>query len=61
VDAERVTNDMRMQMFPFAVLTASSYTHLQYGATSSHRSTPFDAIEYALAWSVVQGFQSIIH
>ena len=57
----RVMNDMRMQMFShLQSLPASYYTHLQYGDVITRFNTDLNAIEYALAWSVVQGFQSII-
>ena len=57
----RVTNDMRMQMFShLQSLPASYYTHLQYGDVITRFNTDLAAIEYALAYSVIAGIQSII-
>ncbi len=57
----RITNDMRMQMFShLQSLPASYYTHLQYGDVIIRFNTDLAAIEYALAYSVIAGIQSIV-
>jgi ATP-binding cassette subfamily B protein len=56
-----VTNDMRMQMFShLQSLPASYYTHLQYGDVITRFNTDVAAIEYALAYSVITGIQSVV-